>query len=98
MAAYEKGQSVKLAFSFTDAAGAAANPTTVTCTVEEPDGTETAYTNATTPAITNPATGSYQIILAPDQSGMHSYRAVGTTGTTVAVVEGQFSVLTSVFV
>jgi len=98
LSAYEKGQSVKLAFSFTDAAGAAANPTTVTCTVEEPDGTETAYTNATTPAITNPATGSYQIILAPDQSGMHSYRAVGTTGTTVAVVEGQFSVLTSVFV
>ena len=47
--------------------------------------------------ITNPATGSYQLLLAPDQSGMHSYRAEGTTGTTVAVVEGQFSVLTSVF-
>jgi hypothetical protein len=97
MAAYPRNQTVKLTFSFTDAAGAAANPTTVTCTVEEPDGTETAYTNASTPAITNPATGSYQIILAPDQSGMHSYRAVGTTGTTVAVVEGQFSVLMSVF-
>jgi hypothetical protein len=97
LAAYERGQSVKLTFAFTDALGAAANPTTVTCTVEEPDGTETVYTNASTPAITNPSTGTYQIILAPDQSGMHSYRSVGTTGTTVAVVEGQFSVLTSVF-
>jgi len=97
MAAYPRGQTVALTFSFTDVAGAAANPTTVTCTVEEPDGTETEYTNASTPAITNPATGSYQLVLAPDQSGMHWYRAEGTTGTTVAVVEGQFSVLTSVF-
>lgn len=97
MAAYARGQSVKLTFSFTDSAGAAANPTTVTCVVEEPDGTETTYTSISTPAITNPTTGSYHLILAPDQSGQHSYRAVGTTGTAVAVVEGQFSVLTSVF-
>lgn len=97
MAAYARGQTVALTFSFTDAAGVAANPTTVTCTVEEPDGTETTYTDATTPAISNPSTGSFQLLLAPDVSGMWSYRAKGVTGTTVAVVEGQFSVLTSVF-
>lgn len=97
MSAYAKGQSVKLTASFTDSAGAAANPTTVTCKVEEPDGTETSYTSVSTPAITNPATGSYQLILSTDQSGMFSYRWTGTTGTTTPVVEGQFHVLSSVF-
>jgi len=97
MAAYQRGQSVALTFSFTNAAGAAANPTTVTATVEEPDGTETPYTSVSTPAITNTATGSYQLIVTPDQSGQHTYRAVGVTGTTTAVIEGQFSVLRSAF-
>lgn len=94
MAAYNRGQSVKLSVSFTDAAGAAANPTTVTCKVEEPDGTETTYT---TPAITNPSTGTFQLIVVPDQSGMHTYRWAGTTGTSVAVDEDQFHILGSAF-
>lgn len=97
MAAYDKGQSVKLSTSFTDANGAAANPTTVTCQVEKPDGTETTYTSATTPAVTNPSTGTYQLVIVADQSGMWSYRWEGTTGTTVAVDEQQFHVLGSVF-
>lgn len=95
MAAYDKGQSVKLSTSFTDAAGAAANPTTVTCTVREPDGTETEYTSITTPAVTNPTTGTYQLVIVADQSGMWAYRWVGTTGSTVAVDEQQFHVLGS---
>lgn len=94
MAAYPKGQSVKLTCAFTDAAGAAANPTTVTCRVEEPDGTETTYS---TPVITNPSTGTFQLILVPDQSGQHTYRWTGTTGSAVAVDEDQFSVLLSAF-
>jgi hypothetical protein len=97
MAAYPVGQSVKLTSSFTDANGDAANPTTVTCKVEDPDGTETTYTAASDPAITNPATGSYQLIVVPDQSGMWTYRWEGVTGDAVAVDEGQFSVLLSVF-
>ena len=97
MPAYQRGQSVKLTFQFTDANGAAANPTTVTCKIEEPDGTETTYTSVSTPAITNPSTGTFELIVAPDQSGNHPARAVGTTGTSVAVVEHQFHVLLSVF-
>jgi hypothetical protein len=97
MAAYQLGQSVKLSVTFTDAAGAPANPTTVTCKVEEPDGTETTYTVSSTPAITNPVTGTFQLVIVPDQSGMHTYRWQGTTGTSVAVDENQFSVLLSAF-
>lgn len=97
MAAYDKGQTVKLSTAFTDANGAAANPTTVTCKVRKPDGTETTYTSGTTPAITNPSTGTYQLLIAVDQSGMWSHLWTGTTGSTVAVDEQQFTVLGSVF-
>jgi hypothetical protein len=94
MSAYQRGQSVRLYVAFTDANGTASNPTAVTCKVEEPDGTETTYT---TPTITNPSTGTFQLIVVPDQSGMFSYRWEGTTGTSVAVDEDQFHVLGSVF-
>lgn len=94
MSAYEKGQSVLLGTAFTDLAGAAVNPTTVTCRVEKPDGTETEYT---TPTIANPATGTYTLHIIVDQSGMWTYRWTGTTGTAVAVDEQQLTVLTSVF-
>lgn len=97
MPAYQRGQTVKLSCSFTDANGAAANPTTVTCKVEEPDKTETTYTSISTPAITNPSTGTFQLIIAPDQSGNHTVRWTGTTGDTVAVDEEQFHVLLSAF-
>lgn len=97
MPAYQRGQSVKLTCAFTDSAGAAANPTTVTCKVEEPDKTETSYSAISTPAITNPTTGTYQLIIAPDQSGNHTVRWQGVTGDTVAVDEEQFHVLLSVF-
>ena len=97
MAAYQRGQSVKLSVAFTDANGAAANPTMVTCKVEEPDKTETTYTSISVPAITNPSTGAFQLILAPDQSGNHTYRWTGTTGAAIAVDEDQFHVLLSMF-
>jgi hypothetical protein len=94
MAAYHRGQSVRLSVAFADADGAAANPTTVTCRVEKPDGTETTYT---TPAVTNPSTGTFQLIITADQSGMWTYRWEGTTGTTTPRDEDQFHVLGSAF-
>lgn len=97
MAAYDRGQSIKLITAFTDANGDAASPTTVVCKVEKPDGTETTYTDISTPAIANPSTGTYTLVIVADQSGMWSYRWTGTTGTTVAVDEQQFHVLGSVF-
>lgn len=96
MAAYSLGQSVKLTGTFTDAAGAPANPTTVTCTVREPDGTETTYTSATTPAVANPSTGTFTLLLAPDASGMWVYRWAGATGTTTPTDEERFHVLRSI--
>lgn len=94
MPAYHREQSVTLTCTFTDATGAPANPTTVTCQIEEPDGTETTYT---TPTITNPLTGTLELIVWPDQSGNHTHRWKGVTGDQVAVAEGQFHVLLSVF-
>lgn len=97
MGAYHRGQSVRLTCAFTDAAGASANPTTVTCKVEKPDGTETTYTSASTPAVANTATGTYQLVLSANQSGMWSYRWEGVTGTTTPVDEGTLTILKSVF-
>jgi hypothetical protein len=96
MGAYQKGQTVLLTVAFVNAAGAA-NPTTVTCKVQKSDGTETTYTSASTPAITNPSTGAFQLILPATLSGQWTYRWEGTTGTAVAVDEDQFSVLLSEF-
>lgn len=97
MGIYRRGQSVRLTCAFTDADGAPANPTTVTCTVESPAGTETTYTSASTPAITNPSTGAFQLILTADQAGRWWYRWAGTTGAATPVDEGQFEVLGGAF-
>lgn len=97
MGIYQRGQSVKLSNSFTNAAGGAANPTTVVCKVETPDGTETTYTVASTPAIANPSTGTYTLTILADQTGGWRYRWEGTTGDSVAVDEQQFHVLGSAF-
>jgi hypothetical protein len=94
LGAYQRGQTIKLSVAFTDSAGAAANPGTVAVVVEKPDGTETTYT---TPTVTNPSTGAFQLILTADQSGMWSYRWTGTTGTTVAIDEDKLHVYRSVF-
>lgn len=97
MAAYQRGQTVKLTNLFTDTAGAAANPTTVICKVEKPDGTEATYTAISTPAILNPVTGTFTLLIPTDQSGMWTYRWEGTTGDTKAVDEEQFHVAGSAF-
>jgi hypothetical protein len=97
MGIYRLGQSVKLHVAFTDSAGAAANPTTVTCKVEKPDGTETTYTSVSTPAITNPTTGTFELIISASQAGGWTYRWDGVTGPATPVDEEQFQVLGSAF-
>lgn len=94
MSAYHLGQSVKLICMFTDAAAVAANPTTVQCLVREPDGTETTYS---TPTITNPVPGVFELVISADQSGMWTYRWEGTTGPATPRDEEQFHVLGSAF-
>lgn len=99
MGIYHRGQSVKLAVAFTDAAGNSATPTTVRCLVREPDGTETTYTSITTPAITNPSTGTYQLVLVADQRGTWRYRWEGDTPASGSYPrdEDRFEVLGSEF-
>lgn len=97
MGIYQRGQTVKLTVAFEDASGTPANPTTVVCKVERPDGTESTYTSASTPAVSNPTTGSFQVTIAADQTGTWRYRWEGAIGTTTPVDEQQFHVLGSAF-
>ncbi len=59
-------------------AGVLTDPTTVACEVRAPDGT------VTTPATTRRGVGVYDASFTPTQSGVHSYRFVGTGAATGA--------------
>lgn len=69
---YQINDVVPVTATFTNAAGAPANPTTVTLTIRKPDGT------VLTPAPTNSSTGVYTYNLAVDQPGLWWYTFVGT--------------------
>lgn len=88
MTTYDIGDEVRLSVAFTDAAGAAADPTTVTCTVRKPDGS-----TLTPTATSTGSTGAYRADIQPDQTGNWYYRFAGT-GALVAAEEGQFYVRT----
>jgi hypothetical protein len=72
--AYDLGAAVPLAVTVTDAAGTAADATTIVLTVGLPDGT------AVTPAVTNPpaTTGQYSYVYTPAQAGRHTVGWVTT--------------------
>lgn len=54
------------------------DPTTVKCTIEEPDGTQTTYVYGTDPELEQTATGRYKVELdaidAETQAGVWHYR------------------------
>lgn len=81
------GDQVTLTGTFTTAAGALTDPSAVTCTVRQPDGT-----NAT-PATTRQSLGVFTATFAPTQSGEHWYRFAGT-GAAVGAEERAFMVET----
>jgi len=82
---YDRGDLVRLTCAFTDAAGAAADPTAVAVTIKAPDDT------VTTGAATKSAVGSYYFDLSITQSGVYAYRFAGT-GAVQAAAEGQLRV------
>lgn len=86
MATYDFGQSVRVTGTFTNAAGALANPSTVTLTVKAPDGT------SSTPTPTNVSTGVYEAIISGSQAGTYRYRWYGVTGTTTPADEQSFRI------
>lgn len=63
---------VRVTATYTDLAGATANPTSVVCIVEAPDGT------TTTPGVTNSAAGVYYSDVTLDQAGRWKVEFQGT--------------------
>lgn len=86
---YNIGDTVYLPSTFA-VSGVATDPTTITLTIKEPDGTSTDYTYALS-QVTKSATGIYYKNFSPDQVGMHFYCWTGT-GTVATAQEDWFMV------
>jgi len=81
---------VRITATFTDAAGANTDPTTVTATFKDPTGTTTVYTYALG-TVTKSATGIYYAEFSPTISGLHWAQMAGA-GTVAQVFEYSFFV------
>lgn len=82
---YDVGDVATLTASFTDAAGSAADPTSVTLTVQAPDGTQA------TPTPTSSVVGTWTADVSVTQAGVWWYRFEGT-GAVAAAAEGSLLV------
>jgi hypothetical protein len=85
MAVYDLGDVVALGVKITDAAGALANATAVTCTITNPDGT------STNPTVVNTSTGIYDVNYSPLTSGRYVVRWVAT-GANASAYSDDFTV------
>lgn len=90
---YEYGaQPVLLATIVDPETGAPVSPTTVVVKVRPPDGTVVTYTSLSSPAVTNPAIGTFRIVLpAVTQAGDWYYR-FESSGSVVDANESRFFV------
>lgn len=82
-------------YPFKNAAGTDTDPTAVTFTMTEPDGTKTVYTYGVDAALTKSAAGKYSVTWTTDQAGRHEWRWAGT-GAVAAADTGVFFVEGSV--
>jgi hypothetical protein len=85
MAVYDLGDVAALGVTILDAAGNAANATTVVATIIAPDGT------STTPTVTNSGTGLYDVAYTPVQYGRYTIRWTAT-GTNASAYADEFTV------
>lgn len=86
---YDIGDLVRLRLTFTDIAGAATDPTTVTVVVTSPTGIVTTYLDA----VNDPAAvGAFYKDILPNEAGMWRYRGTGT-GAVVAAGDSVFYVV-----
>ena len=92
MNSYFKGQPVRLRFTFTNAEGALADPSAVSCIVKSPIGVTTTYG----PEIVRDSTGKYNLVVTPDRQGVWMAHGEGT-GANASVAEHAFRVLESYF-
>ena len=89
-AAHDIGDLRRLTVTFTNLAGTAADPTTVTFRLVRPDGTVVTYSTADSPAtITKSSTGVCYTDYAIAVSGRHVYLWSGT-GAIVTAEQGEF--------
>ena len=88
--AYVRGQLVRVAAVFTNSAGTAVDPTTVTVRVRAPSGT------VTTPAATKDSVGNYHVDIDANTEGTWHYRFEGT-GSNQGASEHQFVIENGVF-
>lgn len=80
---------------FSDLAGTATDPTTVTLVVERPDATQLEYgwpSPGADGTLTKEAVGQFYAAVEIDQSGVWEYRLAGT-GAVVAAAEGTLRVV-----
>lgn len=94
---YEVGDLVRITANFTNEAGAAADPTTVTLLVKLRYVIGSTATTYTYPAnIIKDSTGNYHLDFQPTTEGIWDYRWVGT-GSVTAAGENAFNVPDSQF-
>ena len=87
---YPLGTQVTLFFTFTDE-GVPTDPTTVTFTIELPDGSTVTFATGD-PAISNPSTGVYELAYDPPLPGAYQYKIEGTGAIIASSPTGTFAV------
>lgn len=95
MNSYQVGDQVRVSVAFTNTAGTAADPTTITLLVKQRQRAVATYTFAAG-QVTKTATGAYYRDVDVTEEGIWDYRWVGT-GAVVAAAEGSFNVPDSQF-
>ena len=86
---YDQGQLVRVSVAFTNAAGQAADPDTVTLTYRTKGG---AVVTKTSPDVVRDSTGNYHCdIDTTGAAGMYRYRFAGA-GAVIAAAQSEFSV------
>ncbi len=95
---YLEGNVVRVTGTFTDATGAAADPTTVTVRYFiDPSGAVTTLVYVTDPEVVKDSTGVYHVDIAVSAPGKYRYGFAGTgaVGTLIANQEAYFVVAPS---
>lgn len=86
---YEVGDTVRVSNTFKDAAGVAADPTTVRFKYKTPAGTTTTLTYLTDSALVKDSVGNYHVDVSITETGTWRWRWEGT-GTNASAAEGVF--------
>jgi hypothetical protein len=89
--AYDIGDQVRITTTFTNLAGAVADPTVITCVVKSPLGTSTTYTYGTDAELTRTSTGIYNLDLSIVDAGTYKYKFAGI-GALVTADQGRVEV------